>query len=170
MEVPAGEDEFDYQIKLPPWMEIGRTSRTCVMAVAEVKDEAGKTHTVSYTSHAQNDQVIILVDPGQLDLKLEHQSLTARPGTTQELVVGVARGKGISGDVRLEVVVPEHIGGVTTQPIVVPGDQQQGSLSLKFATDQMGPFNEPLVVRATAIRDGQPYTAERTVTIVPLPE
>jgi len=170
IEVPAGQDEFDYQIKLPPWMEIGRTSRTCVMAVGEVQDEAGQTHTVSYTSHEQNDQVIILVDPCQLDLTLEHPTLAARPGTSRELAVGVSRGKGIAGDVRLEVIVPAHVAGVAAEPIMVPGDQREGTLKLEFASGQMGPFNGPLVIRATALRDGCPYTAEREVTIVPLAE
>jgi hypothetical protein len=167
IDIPMGQDEFDFRVKLPPWMEIGRTSRTCVMAVAEIKDETGKTHTVSYTSHAQNDQVIILVDPGQLDLKLEHQSLTAREGTTRELAVEVARGRGISGDVRVELIVPDHIAGVLAKSIVVAGDQRQATLVLQFATGQLGPFNGPLLVRATAMRDGHPYTAERSITIVP---
>ena len=169
IDVPMGQDEFDYPVKLAPWMEIGRTSRTCVMAVAEIKDEAGKTHTVSYTSHAQNDQVIILVDPGQLDLKLAHQSLTASNGGARDLAVEVARGKGITGEVRVEVIVPEHTVGVVANSIVVPGDRRQGTLTLQFATGQIGPFNGPLVVRATAVRDGHPYTAERTITIVPQP-
>src|SRR5205807_1898456 len=30
--VPPGADEFDYPVRLPPWMEIGRTSRSVVMA------------------------------------------------------------------------------------------------------------------------------------------
>jgi len=167
VDVPAGEDEFDYQIKLPPWMEIGRTSRTCVMAVAEVKDETGNLHTVSYTSHAQNDQVIVLVDPGQLDLKLANETLTAQPGSTYELDVGVARGKGIAGDVRLELVCSAHIQGLSAQPIVVTADQQHGTLNLEFATDSIGPFNRPLVIRATARREGLPYTAERLLTVVP---
>jgi hypothetical protein len=167
IDVPIGQTEFDFQVKLAPWMEIGRTSRTCVMAVAEIKDEAGNSHTVSYTSHAQNDQVIILVDPGQLDVKLAHQSLIASAGTTRKLALEVARGKGIFGDVRVEVIVPEHMLGVVAQSIVVPGDRRQGTLTLQFATGQIGPFNGPLVVRATALRNGHPYTAERSISIVP---
>ena len=49
--VPPGVSEFDYPIKLPPWMEIGRTSRTAVMAVGEVVDADGVKYPVSYTSH-----------------------------------------------------------------------------------------------------------------------
>src|ERR1700757_3008104 len=29
--VPAAASEFTYPVYLPPWMETGRTSRTCVM-------------------------------------------------------------------------------------------------------------------------------------------
>ncbi len=167
VEVPAGVDEFDYRIKLPSWMEIGRTSRTCVMAVAEVEDESGQPHTVSYTSHAQNDQIIILVDPGQLDLRVARPSLVARPGHRVDLQVDIARGKDLGGDVRLELVVPGHMRGMTAQPVLVPADQQRGTLTIEFAADEVGPLNQPLVIRATAQRGGQPYTACRTVKIVP---
>src|SRR5207247_699859 len=38
IEDPAGASEFDYPVFLPPWMEIGRTNRTVVMAMGEVAD------------------------------------------------------------------------------------------------------------------------------------
>ena len=49
--VPAGVSEFDYPVELPPWMELGRTARACVMGVGVVKD-GGAEHYVSYSSVA----------------------------------------------------------------------------------------------------------------------
>ncbi len=164
--VPPGETEFDYPIKLPPWMEIGRTSRTAVMAVAEVVDEAGSTHHVSYTSHAQNDQVIVLVDPGQLDLRLSDKSLVASPKSAHEIPFHLGRGQGMEGPVEVRLVMPEHIKGLTAEPVVLAVNESEGKLQLHFADSPLGPWNMPLTVRATAKLDGHPYTAEATVGVV----
>src|SRR5262249_58233701 len=55
--VPAGATEFEFALQLPPWMEIGRTCRVCVMGEAVVA-EGGTEHVVSYTSAEQNEQII----------------------------------------------------------------------------------------------------------------
>ena len=165
--VPAGESEFDYAIKLPPWMEIGRTSRTAVMAAADIADTDGRTHRVSYTSHEQNDQVIVLVDPGQLDVRLDHKSMTASPGAERSLKVTVGRGQGITGPVGVELILPEHCQGLSARKLEIPADIDHGTLQLHFAENGLGPWNMPLAVRATAMRDGLPYTAEAKLSVVP---
>src|SRR5206468_12651395 len=40
--VPAGVSEFEYPVTLPPWMEIGRTCRVCVMAVGGRRAARGR--------------------------------------------------------------------------------------------------------------------------------
>ncbi|MFM8219140.1 MAG: PPC domain-containing protein [Planctomycetaceae bacterium] len=80
VEVPAGQSEFEYPVFLPPWMEIGRTSRSVVMATADLDDGTGERQTVSFTSQAQNEQIVALIDPGQLSLDLPGgKSLLAPP-------------------------------------------------------------------------------------------
>jgi len=162
----AGQNEFDYPIKLPPWMEIGRTSRTCVMAVGIVEDKQGKQHKVSYTSQAQNDQVIVLVDPGQLDVQADRRAIVAVPGQISELPVRVGRGSNITGDITVDLVVPQHIHGVACEPMLISARQNDTVLRLSFAEGKIGPFNMPLVIRVIAVVDGQPYTAETPVEIV----
>lgn len=164
--VPPGETEFDYPIKLPPWMEIGRTSRTAVMAMADVRDETGALHRVSYTSHAQDDQVIVLVDPGQLDLRLGDKSLVASPNTTREIPFNLGRGQGMEGPVEVRLILPEHVKGLTSEPVVLAADESAGTLRLNFADGPIGPWNMPLTIRATATSDGSPYTAEATLAVV----
>jgi hypothetical protein len=51
--VPPGATEFEYAVRLPPWMEMGRTSRACVMAVG-VLHKGGRAYTVGYSSEGQN--------------------------------------------------------------------------------------------------------------------
>jgi hypothetical protein len=78
LRLAPGVEEFEYPVTLPPWMETGRTSRACIMAIGKVVD-GGEEHTVSYTSQAQNDQVIAVVETGRLALELGRSSLRAVP-------------------------------------------------------------------------------------------
>lgn len=162
--VPPNKEEFDFRIQLPPWMAIGRTSRTCVMAVGVVKDEQGKQHRVSYTSTAQNDQIIVLVDSSQLSVNCETPSVQANPGGLRDVTIRIARGQGISKNVKLELIVPEHIQGVAADPVVT--GKPIAKLRIRFTSGRLGPFNMPLVVRVTAKRKGLPYTSEAKLQVV----
>ena len=163
--VPAGQSEFDYSVQLAPWMEVGRTSRTCVTALGFLKDEYGKQHEVSYTSHGQNDQVILLVDPGQLDVNIRPRSAAWIAGQTQELTVKLGRGQGLDQAARVELVVPKHMQGVHAEPFVIAAGQTSGLLKIRYGKDAHGPFNMPLTVRATVLVNEQPYTAEQKFEI-----
>lgn len=163
--VPASVSEFEYPVLLPPWMETGRTSRTCVMAVGVVKDPDGTEHVVSFTSQAQNDQIIAVVEPGRLDVEVERGTLVVEPGKTASLTVKVLRGKGLVGSAKVELVLPAHFRGVSVEPLELPADRDVGSLTLRF-TDQPGPFNKPVTIRATVMDQGQPVLAETRVELV----
>lgn len=169
IEVPAGVSEFDFPVFLPPWMEIGRTSRTCLMAVGRVVLNDGSQHTVSYTSFEQNDQIIVLVDPGQMSVRLERSSLLARAGMTAEIPVTVQRGPAITGPVRIELVAAAHMKGITCEPQEVPADSDRAILRVEFSSEQPGPFNMPVIVRATAGPTDRPWRAEAPLTLIAVP-
>jgi hypothetical protein len=159
-----GEAEFEYPAVLPPWMELGRTCRVCVMATAKVKDAVdGREHTVSFSSTEQNQQMIVVVDPGRLDIAIDRTSILAEGEV--RLAVKVARSKSLAGAAKVEAVIPEHWKGVTALPLVIAADAEAGELVLKFAKDS-GPFNAPLVLRATVQAKGTPVTAEAKVEVV----
>ncbi len=163
--VPPGESEFDYAIQLAPWMEIGRTSRTCVMAVAEVKDPAGQPHTVSYTSHQQNDQIILLVDPSQVALKVSPETILVDGSQPFAVKVNVQLGQDITGPVRVELVAPDHLATFQAEPVQLAGS---GEATLTIANGASAPanVNMPLKVRATARKHGRPYVAETNLRLV----
>jgi hypothetical protein len=163
--VPPGVSEFEYPIQLPPWMETGRTSRACVMAVGMVED-GGKQHAVGYTSEAQNDQIIAVVETGLLGLEVEKGSVQAVPGQAVAVPVRVSRGKGQAGPVKLELVVPEHVRGLAAEPVVLPADRSRGTFTLRFAAGPPGPFNVPLVLRATLTTAAGPAIAETKIEVV----
>ncbi len=164
--IPENVSEFDYPLHLAPWMEIGRTSRTCLMGVGEITDQDGTVHQVSFTSGEQFDQIIVLVDPGQLDIRLNRSSVKAIAGGEAEIEVRIGRGNGVAGPVAITLVAPEHIRCVTAEPLQIADDQSSGTLRVRFASGKLDPLNMPLIVRATAQVNGFAYTAEETLSIV----
>jgi len=164
--IPPGVNEFDYPLHLAPWMEIGRTSRTCLRGVGDIRDDDGSVHKVSFTSGEQFDQIIVLVDPGQLDVRLNRTSVKVLQGGEAELVVTVGRGQGVTGVVQVELVAPKHIDCVQASPLLIESGQNTGVLKITFANGPLGHFNMPLTIRATARVNGADYTAERQIALV----
>ncbi|MGE3803490.1 MAG: PPC domain-containing protein [Gemmataceae bacterium] len=165
--VPADASEFDYDVKLPPWLETGRTARVTLMAVGVVKDPDGTPHTVSFTSVAQNEQIVVVIEPGKLSVSCAPGSIQAAPGKEARVALRVERGPDLKGPVRLELIAPQHLRGVTAQPIELPADQGSAELTIKFARDLAGPFNAPLVLRATLMEKSQPVTAQTRLELEP---
>ena len=165
--VPAGATEFTYPIKLAPWMEVGRTSRTVVMGVSVQDDGQGGKHKVSYTSYEQNDQIIVLVDPGQLQLQVKPGALVYQPGKTLDVQFSVGRGQGLEGDVLVELVSPGHIKDLVADPVKLPAGEREGILKIRCAESLRSLLNMPLTVRVTAMPGGNPYTAEAKLSVLP---
>jgi hypothetical protein len=161
--VPAGVSEFDYAVDLPPWMEIGRTSRTCIEGIGVVKD-GGAEHYVSYSSVQQNDQIIAVVETGRLGLELEKPAVLAARGNSVAVPLKISRGKGLIGPVKVELILPPHLHGASAEPIVVAADLSAGALTVRFG-EAPGPFNMPLTVRATLTDGGDPAVAEAKLEV-----
>jgi hypothetical protein len=165
--VPAGVNEFTYAALLPPWMDTGRTSRTCVMGVGVIKDKDGNEHRVCFSSVNQNEQLVAVVGPGQLAMELERTSCAAIAGQSAAIPMRVKRGLNIPGAVKVELIAPAHIRGVTAAPMTLAADQDRGQLTLQFAAKLDGPFNMPLTIRATLIHDNRPVIAEQKLDVQP---
>lgn len=166
--VPAGQTEFDYPAKLPPWLDVGRTSRTCLMAIGEVDIGDGRTARVTYTSQAQNDQMIVLTAPEEFSLDTAISSVRAIPSTTVDIPITIGRARHLTQAVKVEVDVPQHISGVTAEPVQLTEEANSAVLRLAFAEQSLGPFNMPLTIRAsTTDPRGHLVTAECPLEIVP---
>lgn len=164
--VPAGAAEFDYAAQLPPWLEIGRTSRTILMASGEVTDFDGTRHRVSFSSGEQADQMVVIADPCPLSLTPARRSLRAVPGGEVELPIRVERGRDAPHAVTLTLAPAAHVRGVSAEPVVVPPDQSEGILRIRFAADA-GPFNLPLVLRGLASHDRGRTIGQTSIEVVP---
>jgi len=165
--VPAGADGFDYPLTLAPFMEILRTSRTNLMATGIVTDPDGTTHKVTYTTENQAEQLVSIVSPERVSIELDTASLRAEPGGSAVIHVRANRAKGAVGDVKLELVCPRHITGVTAAPVTIAADRSSADVKLSFADGPLGPFNMPLNVRATLVDSrGYPCISETALSIV----
>ncbi|MDR3636458.1 MAG: hypothetical protein P4L84_21825 [Isosphaeraceae bacterium] len=158
--VPAGESTFDYPVRLPPWMETGRTSRSVVMATATVTDGDGSRHDVSFTSSKADVQIIAVVEPGRLNVVTGLSSVAAVPGRTVSLPVRLTRGTLLDGPAQVELIAPTHIAGISARPLELGGRETEGTLVIEFGPSLPERFNAPVVIRATVMDQGDPVSAE----------
>ena len=162
--VAADRSEFEYPVTLPPWMEIGRTTRACVMIVGKVR-EGGVEHTVSATSQAQNDQIIAVVETGRLSLEAGKKSIPIVAGKSVLLPVEVRRGKGLDGEVRIEFILPDHSKGVSAKPLTLGAGESKGFVEVRYA-EGVGKASIAATVRATLKTPDGEVTAEASVELV----
>jgi hypothetical protein len=116
--------------------------------VGTVTDETGKKHLVSYTSTHQNEQISLIIGPGRLNVSLAPENVVPTAEQPSEIRVVLDRDTGLDGPVRVELVVPRHIRGVSAEPVTAKPGENEAVLKIRFAADA-GPFNMPLTVRAT---------------------
>lgn len=161
--VPAGADGFDFPIYLPPWMELGRTSRSTLMATGVVTGPDGKPHKVCYTTGYQNEQIICRVSPAQLQVSAP-SALAVKAGASTEAPVRVKRGAGVHGPVRVEVIVPSHMSGIAAEPVVVAAGSEEANVTFRFAAEP-GPLNAPLLLRATCGEGDKRVVAETEIEL-----
>ena len=64
----------------------------------------GHSHTISFSSNDQNNQMIALVATGRLTLQLPQSTVTARPNSRVELPIRIQRSPEIAGPVTLELM------------------------------------------------------------------
>jgi pre-peptidase len=165
LNVPPSADQFDYPIYLPPWMDLGRTSRTVLMAVGTLKDFDGSQHVVSYSTVEQNEQIVVRVSSGLLTLATDRESIMAQPLASTPIQLSMTRDPSHPLPVRLELIVPPHIRGVKAESVILNAAQTSGQLAIEYAAE-CGPFNMPLIVRATSVGTQRPAVAETKLEIV----
>ena len=171
MDLTAEQSDFVYPFTLPPNMEIGRTSRTCVAVLGEVTDADGTKHIVSHTSQEQNEQAIVIVDPGRLSIESSLRSIRQAPNSEVRIPFRINRGVGLRGAVRIELVSPKSVRGLICDAVEIPADSGAGVLTLRFsteaATDKAAIAECSLKLRATMSDErGRPVTDEAEVRLV----
>jgi hypothetical protein len=107
--------------------------------------------------------VVITVLPKQVaTLTLANPSLTIKAGTQAEAVVKVSRMYEFAGEFKVQVVLPPAAKGITIDDVTIPAGKDEAKFIVKVAAD-VAPGNRPdLVVRATALVNGNVPTVHET--------
>jgi len=163
--VPPGSSEFEFEVSLPPWMELGRTSRSQLMIVGELADASGKKHKVSYTTNNQNEQLIALVSPGPLRVAAEKSTIAIRKEEEILIPLTINCDRTVSRPVKIELLVPEHMRDLAAATIEAKPQDTTARLVLRCGPSP-GPLNMPLTIRATSERNGKPITSESPLTLL----
>ena len=165
--VGSNQNDFEFAVDLPSWMEVGRTCRSTLAISGMVRDADGNSHSISFSSNDQNNQMIALVAPGRLTLQLSKSTVTARPGERIELPIRIQRSPEVAGPVTLELVCAKSITGVSASPVSIASGQDAGTLIIEFSNELHGVYLRPLTIRATAHDERQlPVMAEVKLTLV----
>ncbi|VTS05391.1 hypothetical protein [Tuwongella immobilis] len=166
MIVPAGATRFDYGVMLPPWMEMGRTSRSCIVGIATIRDWDGSEHVVSFTSVQPNEQVIVIVQPNRLSVDVGQSVVTGRAGETISLPIRVRRASDLVGPVTVRLQVPREVPGIVADPITIPAGDESGQLRVQLLANASSKPVLPVVVVAEIQENGNRVLAEQPVTIL----
>jgi hypothetical protein len=166
LNVPTGSEEFDYAITLPPWMEIGRTSRTVVMAIGVIRDPDGTEHEVNFSTPRTELQVTAVIGPGRLGLGTQRSSLTFHAGSVLEVPIKVSRGQGVKGPIRIELIEPRPSTELSAEPLVLEEGHEEGIVRIACGSSLEGPPVARVVLQALAPLEGGPVTAELRLTLV----
>jgi hypothetical protein len=168
MIIPPGANDFTYHVLFPPDLELGRTNRVQLMLVGELTDFDGTKHTISHTSFEQNEQIISVVSEGMFRLTTSDASYPVVPGGRVAVPFTLRRDPAVAKrPMRVELSVPRHITGISAKPVLLPGGETEGTLTIEFGA-KPGPFNMPLTVLAqTADNAEPPHAAAAKIDMVP---
>ena len=167
----ADQSDFEFPFTLPPWMEIARTSRSCVALIGEVVDPDGTKHIVSHTSQNQDDQAIFIIEPNRLSLETTQPTVRFAAGSTVRIPIRISRGTGLRGTARVGVTMPDQMRGISADPVELADGISTGDVVVRFNTDaQMPQSVMSLKLRVSMIDErGLPVVDEADVRIVDVP-
>ncbi|MCH2203526.1 MAG: PPC domain-containing protein [Fuerstiella sp.] len=175
--IPSDVAEFDYPLQVSTWSKVGLTGRSVIMIVGEVEDIDGMKHTVAWSSSLQPDQIMIQPNAGPLAITTLNSSVIASSDQPAEVQVRIRRDTELPLPVTLTLLTSAHMQGVDAVPVEIPMNEDRGTLRIRFASNA-GPFNMPLVIRATArppeamlvrgrpLRQGDPIIADARIEVV----
>lgn len=161
--IPPGVDQFEYSVQLGPWMEIGRTSRVCVVGIATVKDH-GVDHIVSYSSVNPNEQMIAVLESGKLDVSSASPDVGYEPGKACKIHLDVFRAPGLSGEVSMEVLFPDWT-GIKNISKVEKADSNSSIIEFSVPTSLKVSF--PIFVKSNLRQAGASHEAKLKIQMIP---
>jgi hypothetical protein len=167
VQIDSNQNEFEFAVDLPSWMEIGRTCRSTILLKGMMTEPDGSIHQVSYSSMDPHNQMVAVIAAGRLGLQLSRPTVLVRPGEQVKVPIRLQRGIQIDGPVKFEVIVPQSMQGVSVSPVTVERNEIEATLVLDFKSEVAGIDIQPLTIRATTTDENNlPLTSETKLTLV----
>ncbi len=144
-----------------------------VKATAAEKTAAEKRHTdAANAAKPKNINFLPTTEPIVLTIKPAPYTLTATPAEGGKLVrggkvdvkVAIKRQNEFAGPVTLTLAVPPNFTGIAAEPVTIPADQSEGTLSITATAEATEGAVTHLVVRAVSDFDGEALV-DQPVTI-----
>ena len=163
--VPPGVDRVLYPCFMPECLVLDRTTRMVLLGRCEVVDPRGD---VRFLLAAHKYRITMVLEGALLKVYYKGGDLTVRPGESFDVPVEVGRAKKLPEAARLELVVPDELGGLLdSDPLTVSVDSNQATLTVRTVADSRLRGIYELKVRVTALEDGRwPAISEATVPVV----
>lgn len=162
--VPANVAKIDYPIYVPEWMETTKTSRFILNAIVQVPDPKGNVR------HLLNKMELRMgILPVGAMLRLSHGAaeLHVKPGEPFEVPVTLTRTAELSGDVVLDLKLPEELAGqLSAAPLTIPAAQTSAALRITPAAAANLHGEQELTIRATVLHQGKLPTISETTVVV----
>ena len=163
--VPKDVTEFAFPVKFPARIEVGRTSRVCVMLVGELTDFDGTKHKISYRSSKRDDQLISVAAEGLVSVRTPADSFTVQTNSEFTIPVTIRRDPQIMKlPMKIELLQPSHAEDIIAEPFDLEPGQARAMLTIK-TNKSPGPFNAPFLVRASTTH-GPRHVAEKKIEFV----
>jgi hypothetical protein len=162
--VPADANKAIYPCFMPEWLSTDLTRRMVVNGVAAVPDPKG---TPRYLVQPAVGRVTMIMEGALLKLTADAGEQTILPGTTFEIPFVVARSPKLPLAAKVELVIPDELAGVlVAEPMELLAEQQGGTLRIGTRSDVRLTGDWPLLLRATALEDGQWPVISQTEIVV----
>ena len=154
--IPAGKDDAKVPVDAKPTLPPG-TYTIALRATTQIaynKDPMAKQKP-NINVVLPSTAVALTVLPKQVaTLALANPNLTAKIGNQAELVVKVTRMYDYTGEFKVAVVLPPNAKGVSVDEVTIPAGQSEAKVVLRVAAGVQPANLANLVVRATALVNG----------------
>jgi hypothetical protein len=73
----------------------------------------------------------------------------------------------VEGPVELTLITPAHMHGLVAAKTTIAAEDDRGEFVINCARKLAAPFNMPVTLRATLMRNGEPFVAEVKLDVQP---
>lgn len=146
--VPPDVTLAHYNIYLPEWLEIERTSRMMLIGVCKVADPKGN---VRYVVSSMDGRIGMSLEGSLLRMATETEEVTVNVGAHVDVPLKLFRSPKLPLPVKLELILePEQVGLVQAQVLSVPPGQGTITFRITSSADAKLVGNQVLKIRGTA--------------------